>query len=176
MANEIDQLAESYLLGSAGEGRPTDSGPIEGLFRDWERIAGTQEGRALGEAIGRRIGDPDPVLRRRAMLFLAAVPVCEGTKAVIPFVRGDRSSFRGVHADGDPEDLEWWLLWTLRKLISTDEVARDLARQEVLRADGKAGAVAGILARYDADWVRAHREEIERLHPDTKEGIEYNLA
>ena len=172
---EADKLARLYLTGVAGEGRSTDSGPIDGLLRDWERMHNTNSGQELGEAIVRCVGDADPELRFRALQFLNAIPAGALTEAVLPFVRGSRALFKGVYVDGRDIDLEFMLLRVMAKLVDSNAEARELAREEALRPDGQPAAIAARMANADSDWVRAHRAEIERLHPDTKPAFANNL-
>lgn len=63
----------------------------------------------------------------------------------------------------------------MAKLISTDGEARDLARKEALDPNGQPAQITAELAFVDGDWVRQHRDEVIRLHPDTKAGIDNNL-
>ena len=172
---DADKLARLYLTGVEGEGRSTDSGPIDGLLRDWERMHNTQRGRELGEAIVRCVADADPELRFRALQFLNAIQTGALTEAVLPFVRGSRALFKGVYVDGRDVDLEFMLLRVMAKLIDSNADALELARKEALRPDGQPSAIAARMAKVDRNWVRTHREEIERLHPDTKPAFDNNL-
>jgi hypothetical protein len=178
MADEqIDKLAHDYLTGAAGESHRMDAGLIAGLFRDWEKLKDTPQGDDLAAAIARRLGDPDPELRYRALQFLHGVDTFGATSAVLPFVRGDRSLFRDVYpAEGGDKDLEWWLLRVLNMLIGTIDEARALARKEALDPNGRPGPLMARLAHIDGGWVRGHRDEIERLHPETKAAIVNNLV
>lgn len=176
MANDIDETTREWLTGARGDGRSTDLSPIDGLVRAWPAMANTQEGKELGAAIVRRLTDGDAELRYRALQFLFAIPVCDLTYAVLPLVRGDRSLFRGVYVGGDDKSLEFWLLWILAKLLDGKrQDVLEAARSEVLNPAGEPAPVAGRLAKVDSEWVRAHRDKIENLHPDTSEAFDNNL-
>ena len=144
---KIDEAARDYLTGSRGEvPPPMDNGIIAGLLWEWDnKLKNTPEGEALGAAIARRLTDPDPTLRARALWFLSVVAPFAATKAVLPLARGDRSLFRNVFADGDSKtDLEWKLLYIVGKLVvGGDGEAREVARAEALNPTGRPGMLSG---------------------------------
>lgn len=179
MANQsVDELALRYLKGLEGSAPAAlDHGRIAGLFWDWEqKLKGTPRGNELAQAIARRLADPDREVRFHALQFLEAIDLLPAHLAVLPFVRGKRDSFKGQRSVGNPSvDLEWHLLRVLNKLIETNDEARQLAMREALDPDGQPRAIIAELAYVAPDWLRQHRDEIERLHPDTKTAIANNL-
>lgn len=116
-------------------------------------------------------------MRARALWFFSAVAPFAATTAALPLLRGDRSKFRNVFADGDQEtDLERTMILIVAKLVvSGDREAIIAAPAEALNPAGRPLMLSGASARVDSDWVRQHRAEIERLHPETKKPIENNL-
>lgn len=179
----LDDLAVRYLAGDEGWAPPAlDHGVLSGLFWDWSKIKNTPRGDELARAIARQLDNPDPELRYRALFFLQAIDVYDAMAAVVPFVRGDRALFRNVFSDSFSEgrqpddDAEYMLLRVLGRVIDTNEEARELAKKEALDSNGRPMPLIGLLTRREKEWTAQHRDEIERLHPETKIAIDLGLA
>lgn len=174
MADDIYDDGRGWLTGVHGDGFSSDMSPIQGLIREYERVAATAQGQRLGAAIAKLLADGDPVMRRRALQFFEIVD-SPAASAVLPIVRGDRAAYRDVFAEGDDADLEWHLMRVLGKLVRSSSDARSAARREILSADGRPRGLAAGLAEADPDWVRQHYDEIIAQHPKTKLALDRNL-
>ncbi|MBO3744865.1 hypothetical protein J5X84_02205 [Streptosporangiaceae bacterium NEAU-GS5] len=168
-------LARDVLRGAGGMGAlRSDNQPLDWILRAYRELAGSPYADRLSEGVAACLTASEPEVRAQALIFFQSNPRAAGRERVRDLVAGDRSLFRGVLDPVHPgTDLDWQLLAALAaqlgaqleaQLEAGDARTLDLARREVLKP-GRAAPLIAALTGVDADWVRAHAEDIVRGTP-----------
>ena len=169
-------LAKRSVLGQVGGGLPSDSSPLDWLWRAFPLIQQTAYADQFSEGIAACLTDADPVVRAGSLTFFGQFPAAKGARRVLELARGDRSRFDGIPDPTSPGyDLGWLLSRAIGALASVnEEEALEVARADAL-TPGKAGPVMAALTSADPLWVASHAEEIVKGTPSAAITILYNL-
>jgi hypothetical protein len=126
MTTDFAALARDVLLGGGGYGSlPSDSFPLDWIFRGYRELLGTPFADLLSRGVAACLTAPEPDVRAQALIFFQSSPFAAGGERVDELLAGDRVLFTGITAPMFPgADLEWHL----RAASAARLCSRDLDR------------------------------------------------
>jgi hypothetical protein len=180
LSDETDfaKLAADALQGYAAIAMfPSDSAPLDGVFRFYDKLKGTPWADRFSEGIAAALTHSSIDVRREAVFFFRSRPAAAGGARIADLVVGpERQLFPSDDPQGEKSSgLEWELLRALGARIQLgDARALQVARDESLKPGKAHGVIAG-LASHDTKWVVDNAEKIVSGSPEIVWALLKNL-